>query len=31
MSFIEEIENQLDKKAILNLLPMQPGDVLANF
>jgi UDP-glucuronate 4-epimerase len=31
MSFIEEIENQLDKKAILNLLPMQPGDVLATF
>jgi UDP-glucuronate 4-epimerase len=31
MSFIEEIENQLDKKAILNLLPMQPGDVPATF
>lgn len=31
MSFIEEIENQLDKKAVLNLLPMQPGDVLATF
>ncbi len=31
MSFIEEIENQLDKKAILHLLPMQPGDVLATF
>ena len=31
MSFIEEIENQLGKKASLNLLPMQPGDVLATF
>jgi UDP-glucuronate 4-epimerase len=31
MSFIEEMEKQLDKKAILNLLPMQPGDVLATF
>lgn len=31
MSFIKEIENQLEKKAILNLLPMQPGDVLATF
>jgi UDP-glucuronate 4-epimerase len=31
MSFIEEIEKQLGKKASLNLLPMQPGDVLATF
>ena len=31
MSFIEEIENQLGEKASLNLLPMQPGDVLATF
>jgi UDP-glucuronate 4-epimerase len=31
MSFIEEMEKQLDKKAILNLLPMQPGDVPATF
>ena len=28
---IEEIEKQLGKKASLNLLPMQPGDVLATF
>jgi UDP-glucuronate 4-epimerase len=31
MSFIEEIEKQLGRKASLNLLPMQPGDVLATF
>lgn len=31
LSFIQEIEQQLDKKATLNLLPMQPGDVLATF
>lgn len=31
MSFIEEIEKQLGKKASLNLLPMQPGDVPATF
>ena len=31
MSFIEEIEKQLGRKASLNLLPMQPGDVPATF
>lgn len=31
MSFIEEIEKQLGKKASLNFLPMQPGDVKATF
>ena len=31
MTFIETIENTLNKKAIKNLLPMQPGDVKATF
>jgi len=31
MAFIEELERQLGKKAILNLLPLQPGDVPATF
>ncbi|MDR4517719.1 MAG: NAD-dependent epimerase [Nitrosomonas sp.] len=31
MTFIETIENALNKKAIKNLLPMQPGDVVATF
>jgi UDP-glucuronate 4-epimerase len=30
MDFIEEIENQLGKKARKNLLPLQPGDVPAS-
>ncbi len=28
MEYIEEIENQIEKKAIKNFLPLQPGDVL---
>jgi len=31
MSFIETIENVLGQKAIKNLLPMQPGDVVATY
>jgi len=31
MKFIETIENALGKKANKNMLPMQPGDVLATF
>jgi len=30
MDFIEEIERQLGKKAQMNLLPLQPGDVPAS-
>jgi UDP-glucuronate 4-epimerase len=31
MKFIETIENALDRKAVKNMLPMQPGDVVATF
>jgi UDP-glucuronate 4-epimerase len=31
MDFIREIESCLDKKAIINLMPLQPGDVPATF
>jgi UDP-glucuronate 4-epimerase len=31
MDFIEAIETQLGKKALLNMLPMQPGDVPRTF
>ena len=31
LTFIETIENALDRKAVKNLLPMQPGDVVATF
>ena len=31
MVFIEILERTLNKKAIKNFLPMQPGDVVATF
>ena len=31
MKFIEEMENQMDKKANLKMMPMQPGDVKMTF
>lgn len=31
LSFIEKIENAIGKKAVKNMLPMQPGDVLATY
>ncbi|MNH32945.1 hypothetical protein D3C79_934220 [compost metagenome] len=31
MDFVEAIETALGKRAIRNLLPMQPGDVLATW
>ncbi|MEW6527817.1 MAG: NAD-dependent epimerase [Spirochaetota bacterium] len=31
MYFIEVLEKEIGKKAIINFLPMQPGDVLATF
>ena len=31
MILIKEIENALGKKAIINRLPMQPGDVLQTY
>lgn len=31
MSFIEEIEHQLDKKAVMEMNEMQPGDVVATW
>jgi len=31
MTFIETIENALGRKAVKNMLPMQPGDVVATF
>jgi len=31
LSFIKELEDALGKKAIMNMLPMQAGDVLATF
>ncbi len=31
MDFITSIENEIGKKAVLNMLPMQPGDVTSTF
>jgi UDP-glucuronate 4-epimerase len=31
MKFIETIENAVGRKALMNLLPMQPGDVEATY
>jgi UDP-glucuronate 4-epimerase len=31
LSFISELETALNKKAVMNMLPMQPGDVVATY